>query len=274
MLAYVNGRYFDESQPALAVNDRSFRYGDGLFETVRVTNGIPFLWEKHMARLARGAEFLKTPAPDVVEIAEATRHLLAQNDCPEGMVRIHLSRGEGGRGYSMKESGTPTLVITTHKGLHSAPAFLRLITSNVRVLSGDPVNQHKTANRLGNIRARQEAEAAGVDEALILNGRGNIAGASAANVFRILGNELLTPSLSDGALAGTTREFIMETAVEMGLRVAEGPLMTEELHRADVVFLTSAGLLAVPVATLDGIQLGVEGKAWVAKFRRACEEHR
>src|SRR5687768_13867142 len=91
VLAYVNGQYIPADRPALAVNDRSFMYGDGVFETIRITNGHPFLWREHLERLQRGAEFLKIRLPlSFDEIQEATRHLLAQNDTPEGVVRMHL----------------------------------------------------------------------------------------------------------------------------------------------------------------------------------------
>src|SRR3954471_17115582 len=147
MLVYVNGRYVDGEAPSLLVNDRSFMYGDGLFETIRITNGQPFLWNEHLERLQRGADFLKIPMPaKATEIEHATRHLLAQNDTPEGVVRIHLSRGSSERGYAIPANAQPALVITTQKSLHAPAQPLKLITSSVRVLADDPSTQHKTAN--------------------------------------------------------------------------------------------------------------------------------
>lgn len=272
MLAYVNGRFIPADQPVLAVNDRSFLYGDGLFETIRITNGQPFLWREHLERLQRSAEFLKIPLPyDAAEIELATRHLLVQNDMPEGMVRIHLSRGGGERGYALPSTPSPTLVITTHKFIRSESKGLNVITSHVRVLADDPLTQHKTANRLPNILARQQADAGGADEALILNNHGQIAEASAANVFVIRGNQLITPPLTSGALAGTTRAFLLKIAAAKNLVGVEAPLTTNDLKCADATFLSSAHWLATLVNALDAVALPVVASATVMALRKSCE---
>jgi len=272
VLAYINGRYVPDDHPALPPNDRSFLYGDGLFETIRITNGQPFLWREHLERLRRGAGFLKIPlATNTAEFEAAVRHLLAQNDCPEGVVRIHLSRGPSERGYSIKSATNPTLSITTHRSIHATSAGLKLITSTIRVLADDPLTQHKTANRLPNILARQQADEAGADEALILNHRGEIAEASAANIFCVREKVLLTPPLSAGAVAGTTREFLLRIAPQLNLAPRESVLNIADLRAADAVFLTSAHWLATAAVALDGISLR-QSPEIVARLRRACEE--
>jgi branched-chain amino acid aminotransferase len=256
VLAYVNGQYIPADRPALAVNDRSFMYGDGLFETIRITNGQPFLWREHLERLQRGAEFLKIRIPlSFDEIQDATRHLLAQNDTPEGVVRIHLSRGASDRGYGLPMTAQPIFVITTHKTLHAPAQPLKIITSSVRVLADDPLTQHKTANRLPNILARMQADAAGADEALLLNNHDQIAEASAANVFILRGRELITPPLTSGALAGTTRAYLLKSAAQFGFVPSEAPVTVAEVLSADGVYLTSAHWLITPVVSLDGVML-------------------
>jgi aminodeoxychorismate lyase len=271
VLAYVNGQYIPSDRPALPVNDRSFMYGDGLFETIRITNGQPFLWHEHLDRLRRGAEFLKIPIPAAfTEIEEATRHLLAQNDTPEGMVRIHLSRGAGERGYGLPKTPQPTLVITTHKALHAAPRGLNVITSTIRVLADDALAHYKTANRLPNILARLQADDAGGDEALLLNNRGEIAEATAANVFVLRSRELITPPLASGALAGTTRAFILKIAPQFGIAAIEAPLTVEDLLKSDGVYLTSAHWLIAPVVSLDGTALR-SSLSSIQSLRKECE---
>lgn len=271
MLAYVNGQYIPADRPALPVNDRSFMYGDGLFETIRITNGQPFLWREHLERLQRGAEFLKIPLPvSFAEIEDATRHLLAQNDTPEGVVRIHLSRGAAERGYGLPAPPQPTLVITTHKLLHAPPRPLKLISSTVRVLADDPSTPHKTANRLPNILARMQADAAAADEALILNHRNEVAEAIAANIFVLRGRELITPPLNSGALAGTTRAFILKIAPQFGFSPAEAPLNIADLKSAEGVYLSSTHWLITPVVSLDGAALK-SALAAVQALRKECE---
>lgn len=271
VLAYVNGQYIPADRPALPVNDRSFMYGDGLFETIRITNGQPFLWREHLDRLQRGAEFLKIPIHvSFAEIENATRHLLAQNDTPEGVVRIHLSRGAAERGYGVPTTPQPTLVITTHKSLHAPARPLKLITSTVRVLADDRSTPHKTANRLPNILARMEADKAGADEALILNNRNEVAEATAANVFILRGRELITPPLNSGALAGTTRAFILTIAPKCGFVAAEATLKVSDLASADGVYLTSTHWLITPVASLDDAALK-SSLSSVQMLRNECE---
>lgn len=279
MLAYVNGQFIAADRPVLPVNDRSFLYGDGLFETIRITNGQPFLWNEHLERLQRGAAFLKIPfSISPKEIEQAARHLLSQNDMPEGMLRIHLSRGPGERGYGIKSANTPTLVITTHQSLHSKHPGLKLITSTIRVAANDPLTQHKTANRLANILARNEADDAGADEAIILNNEGHVAECSAANIFCVRGHKLLTPPLSSGALAGTTRQFVLNKCFLHDLYSEEVPLTVDDLRNSDAVFVTSAHWLVTPVSALDGAPIcalcasdKTPPHPVVAALRRDCE---
>jgi branched-chain amino acid aminotransferase len=277
MLAYVNGEYIAADAKALPVNDRSFLYGDGLFETIRITNGQPFLWREHLDRLRLGAAFLRIPFENSnAELEHIARHLLGQNDCPEGFLRIHLSRGPSERGYSIKTASRPALAVTTHPALH-APLHrgLRLVTARTRVLGDDPAARHKTANRLPNILARIEAEDAGADEALLLNHRGDVAEASSANLFCLRGNRLATPDLNSGALAGTTRAFVLSLAAQFDLIAEERAVTQRDLLDADAVFLTSAHWLVAPVLALDGADLpaaqpGAPHPA-IVKLRRACE---
>ena len=266
MLAFVDGRFVPEDSPALSVRDRSFMYGDGLFETIRIIDGQPFLWEEHVARMRRGAEFLRIRVPlSDAEFAEAVRHLISQNVVVDGTARAHLSRGVGLRGYSPKNAEKPTFVITAHPISAPLPTKLRVITSTVRVLSSDPSARFKTANRLASVRARMEADDAGMDEALILNERGEIVEASGANVFVVREGKLITPPLSAGALEGTTRGFVMREfgAVEETVRT---------LENCEGAFLTSAGHLAAAIVECDGAAL--KEHPIVARIRRACVERR
>lgn len=271
MLAYVNGQYIPSDRPALPVNDRSFMYGDGLFETIRITNGQPFLWREHLDRLQRGADFLRIPMPATFDQIElATRHLLAQNDVPEGVVRIHLSRGVAERGYALPKTPEPTLVITTHKSAHAAPRGLHIITSTIRILADDPLSQHKTANRLPNILARLQADQAGADEALLLNNHNQIAEATAANIFVLRGRELITPPLASGALAGTTRAFLLKIASQHGFTPTESALTVSDLPKSEGVYLSSAHWLIAPVLSIDGVALKTALSS-VQSLRTECE---
>jgi branched-subunit amino acid aminotransferase/4-amino-4-deoxychorismate lyase len=164
------------------------------------------------------------------------------------------------------------LVITTHKSLHTPHPGLNVITSTVRILAGDPLTQYKTANRLPNILARAEADAANADEALISNNRDRIAEASGANIFIARGDKILTPPLCAGALAGTTREFILRIAGESSVTATEEDLTVADLYAADSAFLCSAHWLVAPIISLDGRAMQTKGAATVKALRQACEQ--
>ncbi|HEV8177531.1 MAG TPA: aminotransferase class IV, partial [Gemmatimonadales bacterium] len=113
---------------------------------------------------------------------------------------------------------------------------------------------------LENVLTRREAEARGADEALLLNTAGRLAGASAANLFLVLGGALLTPELESGTLPGTGRELVLaELAPRMGLTVAERAVRPEELAAAEEAFLTSALLGIMPLTEVDGSPVGTGG---------------
>lgn len=115
MTAFLNGQFVPEAAATVSVFDRSFLYGDGLFETMLVSNGKPFRWMQHMDRLERGAEFLGIKTPFTREaLAGCAAELIAQNQMPEALLRLTLSRGVGVRGYSPKGADKPTLVMTLH----------------------------------------------------------------------------------------------------------------------------------------------------------------
>src|ERR1700722_14960787 len=115
MIVFFNGEFVAEEKAVVSVFDRSFQFGDGLFETMRVYRGKPFRWLDHIERLKRGAEFLKIQLPFAEK--ELNRHaleLIERNQMQEALLRIGLSRGVGKRGYSPKGADKPTIVLSLH----------------------------------------------------------------------------------------------------------------------------------------------------------------
>lgn len=271
-LIFVNGEFLPEKEARISPLDRGFMYGDAIFETIRVTNGNCFLWDAHIQRLDLGARYLQISNRTAkLEIANAVKTLLTTNKIRDGFVRIQLSRGIGPRGYSPRGAESPALVVSTHRRSGFNPARYKLIISKVRIMADEPWTQLKTANRLPNILARREAEEAGMDEALLLNHRWSIAGASAANVFTVRGDRLMTPPVAAGGIAGTTRAFVMETAKKNGMEVREEEMLLEDFHSADAAFLTSAALLVAPIESLNSKAM-VTAHRHVEFLRSQCEK--
>ncbi len=249
---WINGRFLPAAEAQVSAFDRSFLYGDGLFATVRVTHHRPFLWAEHWARLLIGADHLRLRlAPRQAELEAAIAELLRRNHAPESVLRLHVSRGLGRRGYSIRGADSPTLVATQHL-LPPQPSGWRLFTASVRLPLGDPLTEIKSANKLPHILARIEAEDHDADAALLLNAAGEVAEADSANLFWLAGDRLCTPPLSAGALGGVTRAFLLNHAAEAGLTAQEIATTSAGLRAADGVLVTLSSLGVVPVLSLDG----------------------
>lgn len=275
MVVFLNGRFLAEEAAVVSVFDRGFLYGDGLFETLRVVRGRPFLWDAHMERFTRGAELLKLRPPLTgPEMCRAADRLIQLNALPSAVLRITLTRGPGPRGYSPKDADTPTLAMTLHAAPGpnaKKPAGVRLMTSSHRVIANDPLANVKTCNKLTHILARAEADGVGADDALLLNTRGHLAEATASNLFWISGDVLSTPPAHAGALMGITRGVVLELARRLGLATREMDAAPSVLRRATGVFLTNSISGITAAAELDGKTLRLSSLA--EKLRRAYESN-
>jgi branched-chain amino acid aminotransferase/4-amino-4-deoxychorismate lyase len=237
----------------IPADDRGFTLGDGLFETLLAVDGEPRLWDAHLSRLQRGCAALALPSPD----ADACRAAAAQALEAAGLavgraaLRISWTAGSGGRGLDRPAAPAPRLVAT------AAPAPrpgvpVRLHTASIRRNDGSPASRLKTLAYLDNVLARREATAAGAEEAVMLNTRGEVACAAAGNLFWLRDDVLSTPELSCGALDGVVRARILERAAGDGWRVLETRAGPEALQGADAVFVTNSLGGVRPASAVDG----------------------
>ena len=268
VLIFLNGQFVPEERAVVSVFDRGFLYGDGLFETMRVFRGKPFRWEQHLERLQSGAAFLKIKLPFSPEALRGfADELIAKNKMRDALLRLTLSRGVGVRGYSPKGAENPTVVMTLHPfsgppvssdgkeaGGEGSPRW-KLITSSHRLPANEPLAQFKTCNKLAQILARAEADAAGADEALLLNTEGFVVEGASSNLFWIERGAILTPPLASGILAGVTRGVILEICEKLGLKTDEGDISTEKLKDADGIFVSLSSWGVVEATSLDGREL-------------------
>lgn len=259
MVVFLNGRFVPKEKAVVSIFDRAFLYGDGLFETLRVVNGVPFRWQQHLERLQCGAQALKIALPfDSAALRDFADRLLKQNEMLQALLRVTLSRGVGVRGYSPKGANRPFLAMSLHPApplRQGRPPQWRLATSSLRLLANDPLAQFKTCNKLPHIVARAEAEHAGANEALLLNSEGFVAEAAAANVFWLERKTLCTPPLRCGILAGVTRAAILGLSHTLGLANRETNLTLDQIFKKDGVFLSLSSRGVVEATTLDGRSL-------------------
>jgi aminodeoxychorismate lyase len=259
VLIFLNGRFVPEERAVVSVFDRGFLYGDGLFEAIRIRNGKPFRWRLHLERFRQGAEHLKIRPPFSPEtILKFARQLIDQNKMPDALLRLSLSRGVGLRGYSPAGAKSPTFVMTLHPArtvdLNHPPRW-KLITASPRLPTNEPLARFKTANKLPQILARAEADAAGADEALLLNTDGRVVEGTTSNLFWIAAGKVCTPPLVDGILPGVTRRVVLEICRSLKLPTRELSPRPKELLSAQGVFLSMSSWGIVEVVSLDGKRL-------------------
>ena len=257
MVVFLNGKFVPEAEAVVPLNDRGFLLGDGLFETVRVANGKTFRFAQHLERLARGAEFLKISLPFTPrELQNFAEQLIAQNKLTEAVLRVTLTRGAGARGYSVRNSGVPTLALTLHPlppQNPDEPAQWSLITSSFRIPAGDALAAFKTTSKILNVLARAEAEEKGADEALLLNTNGEVAETAGGNLFWVYQDHVCTVPTGRGVLPGITRAVVLEICQSLGLATNKRIIKPEQLRNAAGIFVTQSVLGIIPIAAFDGL---------------------
>jgi branched-chain amino acid aminotransferase len=259
----VNGRIAPADQAVVPVYDHGFVYGEGVYETLRTYNRVPFLYDRHMRRLRQSAErlLLDVPFSDDALLQWMDQTVAAAGELQEAYIRVLLTRGVGDLNYDPKSTPTPTTVIIV-KPLE-APAA-RVFDEGIRISLVDMLRNHpksvnpiiKSNNLLNNALAMQAAYRAGAEEALMCNYRGELTECSQANFFLVRGGAALTPTSDAGLLEGVTRAFIFELGREIGIDVREEVLTPKDLESADEMFITSTTRELSPVVNLDGRAVG------------------
>ncbi|MDP1737214.1 MAG: aminotransferase class IV [Caulobacter sp.] len=227
-------------------DDRGLLLGDGLFETILVKDGEAVLFDDHVARLQAGCVALGLPAPHGEDVRALCQDLDADMASGRWALRLTLTAGSGGRGLDRTAAPEPHMFATAAPSPKPEGA-VALLTSDVRRNEGSPTSRLKSLAYLDNILARKIASPA---EALMLNNRGEIACAAAANIFWVRGGRLFTPGLDCGVLDGVMRRQVMSLA-----EVEEVRAPRAMLEMAEAVFLTSSLIGVRKVVSLDGVNL-------------------
>ncbi len=237
---------------AIPFDDRGLLLGDGLFETLLWRDGELVLAEAHGTRMQAGAAVLGLPAPTLERFIDLAVQSVRDAGLAGGRaaVRVTLTAGSGGRGLDRPAEPQPRLFATAVPSPRpAAPASLAI--ASVRRNEASPASRLKTLAYLDNVLARREARDAGADEALMLNTKGELACAAAANLFWIEAGALATPADETGCLPGIMRAQVIAAAQELGIETRAARAGAETLERAEAVFLSSS-LIAVRPAYLLG----------------------
>lgn len=240
---------------SLSANDRGLHYGDGLFETLAVHNGIPLCWDKHYQRLARGCNQLQINCPQA-ELLLAEIKQLVHNE-PLLVLKIIITRGEGGRGYRLPGPGNP---VTRILGTFPWPAHpeknytegVALKICKTRLGENPVLAGIKHLNRLEQVLARSEWDNPDIAEGIMLDADDNIIEGTMSNIFIINDNDLATPDLSYCGIAGVVRECILGLAPDIGFKNSIKKIPESDLYSAGEIFLCNSVIGLWPVNDING----------------------
>ncbi|GAB1595486.1 aminodeoxychorismate lyase [Lysobacter sp. PAGU 2638] len=223
---------------AVAPNDRGLAYGDGLFETMRAFGGDVPWWDAHWARLRRGAEVLALRLPDESHVRAELGALL---DGGDGVAKLLVTRGAGGRGYAPSQ-GAPFWMLSRHD-VPVSPARIALRWCDTRLAIQPKLAGVKHCNRLEQVLARAEWSSSDTaDEGLMLDTDGHVVSAVAGNLFVLNGAGWWTPAIDRCGVRGVCRDWAM-AALDAG----ETRLTPRDVESADALFVCNAvrGILEV-----------------------------
>jgi branched-chain amino acid aminotransferase len=243
---WVNGTVVEAGEALVSAFDHGLTVGDGVFETAKVVDGVPFALTRHLERLVASARGLGLPEPGLDLVRHAVEETLTENDTTAPLrLRITYTGGISPLG-SDRGDGTPTLVVAVAPmrdwPVSSAVATVPWTRNERSATAG-----LKTTSYAENVVALAHAHANGAAEALLANTAGNLCEGTGSNVFVVLDGELVTPPLSSGCLAGVTRALLLEWS-----EVVERDIAMSELTRAEEMFLTSSTRDVHGVHAVDG----------------------
>ncbi len=275
---YVGGQLFHRRDAKVSVFDSVVQGGDAVWEGLRVYDGRIFLLDRHLKRLRDSAKALAFQGiPSIEEITQALLDTLAANEMRDGVhIRLTLTRGEkitSGMDPRLNQFGCCLIIVAEWKAPVYDDQGIRLITAATR-RNGPSYLDSKIHhnNLLNNILAKIEANVAGADDALMLDGEGFVAETNATNVFVVREGVLLTP-WAEACLPGITRGMVMQLGKDLGMEVVERRISLSECHSADEMFTTGTMGELTPVVELDGRVIGDGSMGEITqKLRRAFEE--
>lgn len=259
---------------AIGILDRGLHYGDGLFETIRVRAGRPCQWRRHLERLNWGAGRLGIPLVDSDRLADES--LAISQGLDDGVLKIILTRGSGGRGYRPPLAPAPRRILILYPlpqdpGATFESGVLVRYCRTPASLNPDLAGI-KHLNRLDSVLARREWGDPRIAEGLMLDPSGRLVGGTMSNLFLWDGERLLTPGVEGAGIAGTTRGLMIETARHRGVVCVETNIEPPDLKRAEGLFLTNAVAGVWPVRQLEDHAFDLGRLPWdlLAAVRQAA----
>lgn len=240
------------AEDRVPVSDRGLQYGDGLFETIAVQDGIPQFWDRHWNRLAAGCSRLRLTLPEETLVRQEVG---AVSTGPgRAVVKLMLTRGSGGRGYRADPQARPRRIVSRHPWPDHPPSHardgVRVRWCDHRLPAVSMLAGIKHLNRLDQVMARSEWDDPAVAEGLMQDTGGRIIEGTMSNLFLGIDGLLLTPCTDAAGVGGVMRDWLFERARVRGVPVQESELHPGDVARAQEMFLCNSIIGIWPVAEI------------------------
>lgn len=251
--AVFNGEIINRSNAKVDVEDRGFQFGDGVYEVIRVYNGVFFTLDEHLNRFSKSLESISISLPFTTnQIKGMLEELVEKNKLKNGFVYMQVTRGVAPRNHAFpSENVTPNLVAYS-KVMERPVEYFKtgiktILTEDIRWLRCDI----KSLNLLGNILAKQKATMEGCFEAIQHRGQ-EVTEGSTSNVFIVKDGSIITHESNNLILKGITKDVLLQVCAKFNIPVEERTFTLEELEHADEVFLTSTTSEVMPIIEING----------------------
>jgi len=244
---WVNGELVESSKPSLSANDHGFLLGDGIFETLIVRDRNPVFIDRHLRRLRTGIDrLLITNTPHDNQLISGLMHLLETNELVDARVRITVTPGSG---ISALERGAQPLTVMTAAPLSPKPSSVSLCMVEWVRNERSPLAGLKSTSWGENASILRFARTNGFDNAILCDSSGRLSECTTSNIYLVIDNQVVTPTLDSGCLPGIIREVLLEKGI-----AAERDLFPADLAEASEIFITSSTTGVIPVHKVDEIQ--------------------
>jgi 4-amino-4-deoxychorismate lyase len=256
------------------LKERAFQFGDGLFETVAILDGMPCHWAAHMERLGEGCQRIRLPLPDFGLLAEEGQRLCVGHR--RAVLKIFWTAGRTERGYRRPDDIHPQRILRRSEWPQKAAGWSALRQCDHRLGENPTLAGIKHLNRLDQVVARSEWKDARTGEGLMLGQDGRVVSGTMSNIFVQRGQTLLTPAIDGAGIAGVVRALILKTGENVGAPVLVDAVSLDDVRGADALFLSNSLIGVVRVSRFESIEYdpGIRQHAVISETRRLCHQSR
>ncbi|RFU68720.1 D-amino-acid transaminase [Peribacillus saganii] len=253
----LNGNITERTEIKIDLEDRGYQFGDGVYEVIRVYNGVLFTADEHLNRLEASARSIHLTMPcSTVEMKEQLLQLVEENKLDTGIIYLQITRGVSPRNHLFPGAEVGPVYIAYTRELASPTAAMEngvktITVEDIRWLRCDI----KSLNLLPNLLAKQKASENGCFEAL-QHRNGTVTEGSSSNVSIVVNGEVKTHPANNLILNGISRQVMIRLCTDNQIAVKEEIYTVEDLIGADEVFLTGTTTEVMPIIEIDGKKIG------------------